>query len=133
MARPVAAPATQTISASFNRKAPSCEGAAPIAKRIAKVRRRSASPSAKTSPMAPPRLKPEINRVSFLQLEIRNGFVRHQNTIGSLFQQRKRGCCVAICEIGVGHGGGPADCRRIDAIKILQIIANIGEAVLHRL
>src|ERR1700738_3512756 len=78
-------------------------------------------------------LKPELYEVADRELEIVDGFLRHEEAIGSLGKPFECGARVAVAEICICDRSGMTDRAGIDAIKILKIVADVGEAVLHRL
>ena len=78
-------------------------------------------------------LQAQVDLVSGLQLEILDRFGGNQNAVRSPRQQVEGFLRVAALEIGIRHPRRLADMRRIDAVQVLQIRADIGQPMLHRL
>jgi hypothetical protein len=78
-------------------------------------------------------LESQIEGVARLKLKIADRLLRHENAIARRGERAKRARAASAAEKGVGHVGRPVDRARIDAIHVLQVRADIGEAVHHRL
>ena len=77
--------------------------------------------------------KAQVDHIALFQLIIADGFIGHQHAIGCIGQQGQNLRRRSTGEIGVGCRRSPAQSGGVDAVQILQIGPDIGEAVLHRL
>ena len=78
-------------------------------------------------------LQAQPNQVPRLELEITHRLVRDQHSIGPGRQGAEDLRGVPAREERVGHVRGCPDGPRIDPVQVLQIVAHVGESVLHRL
>ncbi|MGC8732971.1 MAG: hypothetical protein ACP5RC_12055 [Halothiobacillaceae bacterium] len=67
------------------------------------------------------------------QLEILHRLFRDQHPVRRLREPVEDRLGAAAAEIGVGQVRDAADAGRVDPVEILQVGADIGEAVQHRL
>ena len=78
-------------------------------------------------------LEPQVDLVADLQLEVLDRLCRNQHAVGGSGQGHYRRLGVATVEVGVGETGHLLDALRVNSEHILQVAADIGEAVHQRL
>ena len=84
-------------------------------------------------PVVARELEPEPQEAPRLQLEVVHGLVGDERAVGVGSERRQDLARVPASEEGVRHRCGPADRGGIDAVQVLEVVADVDEAVEHRL